>query len=304
MDQQQIPTKIQEMAYECKVEEAMTRDVICVKPDDDMHKVRKILRDQRISGIPVVEDKKITGIISTENFITCLLRGGINEKIRQNMTTDISSIYSDEPLVHAITKFDRLGYGRFPVVDRETGNLVGIVTKGDIMRCLFKKLEIAYHTKEQQEYRAHQIFVEMESDKAVLTLKHKIIGGDFKVAGEKSGRLKKNLKTLGIKPEYARRVVIAACEAEMNIIIFTQGGELVARIDSEKIKVNAIDKGPGIEDIEKAMQPGYSTAPDWVREMGFGAGMGLPNIKNCTDKMKIKSQPGIGTNLEFTVFLN
>jgi anti-sigma regulatory factor (Ser/Thr protein kinase) len=89
----------------------------------------------------------------------------------------------------------------------------------------------------------------------------------------------------------------------MNIIIFTDGGEIVVRVEEEKIRVNAIDNGPGIPDIEKAMQPGFSTAPDWVREMGFGAGMGLPNIKNCTDEMNIDSKPGKGINLEFIVFM-
>jgi len=89
----------------------------------------------------------------------------------------------------------------------------------------------------------------------------------------------------------------------MNIIIYTEGGELTALIEEDKIQVNAIDHGPGIPDIEKAMMPGFSTAPDWIREMGFGAGMGLPNIKNCTDKMKLESQVGKGTNLEFIVNL-
>jgi anti-sigma regulatory factor (Ser/Thr protein kinase) len=89
----------------------------------------------------------------------------------------------------------------------------------------------------------------------------------------------------------------------MNIIIFTEGGEITACVEKDKITVNAIDSGPGIPDIEKAMRQGYSTAPDWVRDMGFGAGMGLPNIKNCSDEMKIDSKPGKGTNLEFVVFL-
>jgi serine/threonine-protein kinase RsbT len=89
----------------------------------------------------------------------------------------------------------------------------------------------------------------------------------------------------------------------MNIIIFTDGGEIIARVEEDKIRVNAMDNGPGIPDVEKAMQPGYSTAPDWVREMGFGAGMGLPNIKNCTDDMNINSRPGKGTKLEFIVYL-
>ena len=97
---------------------------------------------------------------------------------------------------------------------------------------------------------------------------------------------------------------MATCEAEMNIIVFTDGGEITINLEEETIRVTAIDDGPGIPDIEKAMKPGFSTAPDWVREMGFGAGMGLPNIKNCSDEMHIESTPDKGTHLEFVVNLN
>jgi anti-sigma regulatory factor (Ser/Thr protein kinase) len=178
-----------------------------------------------------------------------------------------------------------------------------MITKGDIIKCLLKKLEIDYHQEEIQRYRASHIFEDITSDETRVILKHKIKGGDYKVAGEQSGYLKINLLRLGIPPKITRRVVIAACEAEMNIIIFTSGGELIASVEEDRIKVNAIDKGPGIPDIEKAMQPGFSTAPDWVRDIGFGAGMGLPNIKECADDMKIKTTVGKGTNLEFIVEL-
>lgn len=217
------------------------------------------------------------------------------------MTGDLKFIHSDEPLIHAISRFDKLGFGRFPVVERNSKKLVGIITKGDIIKCLLKKLEIDYQHDEIQKYRASHIFEDINSDRTTVILRHKIKGQDYKKAGEQSGNLKVNLLRLGVPAKIARRVVIASCEVEMNIIIFTDGGEIIARIEEDKIQVNAIDSGPGIQDIDKAMQPGFSTAPDWVREMGFGAGMGLPNIKNCTDEMKINSQIGKGTNLEFIV---
>ena len=293
--------KIQELAYELKVEDAMSSDIVTVAPNSKMSDVRRILKDKRISGLPVVEKENIVGIISIENFIKCLVDGGINNKVKDHMTADIKCINSDEPLIHAISRFDNLGYGRFPVVERDSEKLVGIITKGDIIKCLLKKLEIDYHFEEIQKYRASHIFKDINSDRTTVILRHKIKGKDYKKAGEQSGHLKVNLLRLGIPAKTARRVVIASCEAEMNIIIFTDGGELIARIEEDKIQVNAIDDGPGIQDINKAMQPGFSTAPDWVREMGFGAGMGLPNIKNCTDKMKIDSKIGKGTNLEFIV---
>lgn len=128
-----------------------------------------------------------------------------------------------------------------------------------------------------------------------------IKGGSFDHAGEASSQLKRNLQTLGLPPDAIRRIAIASYEAEMNLVVFTEGGELVACVEPRKVTINAVDIGPGIPDIELAMQPGYSTAPDWVRELGFGAGMGLPNIKKCSDEMKLESKVGVGTNLQFTV---
>ena len=124
----------------------------------------------------------------------------------------------------------------------------------------------------------------------------------FKKAGENTSKLRKNLLRLGFLPDTIRRVAIAAFEAEMNIVIYTPKGELIARIQPDKIMINAIDSGPGIPDVKKVMRPGYSTAPDWVRELGFGAGMGLPNIKSYSDEMTLESKVNKGTNLNFVVY--
>jgi predicted transcriptional regulator/anti-sigma regulatory factor (Ser/Thr protein kinase) len=297
------PSKIQELALECKVEDAMTVEVITIAPDDTMAKVRYLLQDKSISGLPVVEHDKMVGIISIEDLINCLLNSSGSDKVKDKMTSDVKFLYNDESLISAVNKFEKLGFGRFPVLERISNKLVGIIAKGDIVKCLLKKLEIDYHKEELPKYKLENIFEDIVSDKTTLILRHTIRGGDYKVAGRQSGCLKNNLLRIGIPPNIARRIVIASCEAEMNIIIFTEGGELIASVEKDNIKVNAIDRGPGIPDIEKAMQPGFSTAPDWVREMGFGAGMGLPNIKNYTDEMRIDSKVGEGTNLEFIVKL-
>jgi CBS domain-containing protein/anti-sigma regulatory factor (Ser/Thr protein kinase) len=301
MKDKETSLKIQELTYELKIMEAMSKDIITVSPDDTIYEVRQILKENRISGIPVVDDKKLVGIISLENFIKCIMNGGVDNKVSDNMSSDIKCLYSDEPLVTAIRKFDELGYGRFPIVKRNDGELVGIITKGDIMRCLLKKLEIDYQEDEISKYRASHIFEDIVSDDTAIIFKYRIKGGNYEMAGEQSGYLKINLLRLGIHPKKTRQVTIASCEAEMNIIIFAEKGELVITVEKDRIKVNAIDDGPGIADIEKAMIPGFSTAPDWVREMGFGAGMGLPNIKKCSDEMRITSDINKGTNLEFIV---
>jgi anti-sigma regulatory factor (Ser/Thr protein kinase) len=108
---------------------------------------------------------------------------------------------------------------------------------------------------------------------------------------------------VGIDPQTTRRAAIAAYEAEMNLIVFTPGGRIRVELDPGVIRLMAEDNGPGIPDIEKAMQPGFSTAPDWVRELGFGAGMGLPNIKKCADRMRLDSVVGKGTKLEVEIIM-
>lgn len=128
-----------------------------------------------------------------------------------------------------------------------------------------------------------------------------LMGGDFTNAGTASSELKSTLSRLGVSQDVVRRAAIAAFEAEMNVIIHAVAGTMHYVVSSEEVRITLTDMGPGIEDIELAMQEGYSTAPDWVREMGWGAGMGLPNIKKNADRFKIDSVVGEGTTLEITI---
>lgn len=283
--------------------DAMTREVISIGPDEPMSAVRRILRERRISGLPVVEGNRLVGIISIENLIQCLVCGKTDDCVRENMTPAVQVVFADEPLIHALRKFEGLGFGRFPVLDRDSGALIGMLTKGDIIRCLLQKLETAYSEKECRQIATQNIFADINADTAAVILTYNVQGGDFHAAGQQASLLKQNLRRLGFPPVPTRRSVIAACEAEMNIILFAESGEIEAQLEPQRILIRARDKGPGIPDVEKAMQPGFSTAPDWVREMGFGAGMGLPNIKKNTDMLKIDSRVGQGTTLEFMVRL-
>lgn len=130
-----------------------------------------------------------------------------------------------------------------------------------------------------------------------------LTGKDFTNAGVASSNLKGVLEGMGIKPNFIRRASIAAFEAEMNVIIYAVAGMMNYYITPETIRIVIKDMGPGIEDIERAMKEGYSTAPDYIREMGFGSGMGLPNIKKSTDKLTVNSMVGEGTTLEFIINL-
>lgn len=300
-----IIQKTEQLAYELKIKDAMNKKVLTLTPGDTMLDVKRILKDRRISGIPIIQSKKLVGIISIEDLIRSLSAGLMDEKIKNVMSDKVVTLFSDEPLVHAINKFDRHGYGRFPVLDRDTGKLAGIVTKKDIIQCLLRALETHYHVQEKKRrhrYQADRMFKEIRSDWTTLTMIYRVKGGDFKKAGEQSDRFKENLLNLGYIEDDIRRLIIAVLEAEMNLAIFTPGGDIVAQIELGKITVRVVDHGPGIPDIELAMQPGYSTAPDFIRELGFGAGMGLPNIKNCTDEMNLESCVGKGTTLEFCIY--
>ncbi len=131
-----------------------------------------------------------------------------------------------------------------------------------------------------------------------------LTGKDFTNAGVASSNLKKVLENMGIQPNIIRRAAIAAFEAEMNVIIYAVAGMMHYYVTQEIIRVVIQDMGPGIENIELAMTEGFSTAPDYIREMGFGSGMGLPNIKKNTDKLAVNSVVGEGTTLEFLIRLN
>lgn len=297
-------TKVQELVYEMKVEQVMTKDIISVSPHSLMIELRDLLREKRISGVPVVDEGRLVGLVSIEDFIKCLAEGEIDIPIKDRMSINIKTLYNNEPLVQAVEEFDRTGYGRFPVIDRESGELVGIITKGDIVRGLLKKIEIEYHAEEIHRYRASHFFEDIVADKTTLIFQYKVISKDFNRAGQTSSGLKKTLRRMGMPSKVIRRVAIATYEAEMNIVVFTDGGQITARITPQEIRIDIVDSGPGIPDIEKAMQPGFSTAPDWIRELGFGAGMGLPNIKKCSDQMNLDSTVGKGTHLEITFNLN
>jgi len=129
----------------------------------------------------------------------------------------------------------------------------------------------------------------------------KVEAGDFTNAGTASSEIKKILKQLNIDTKIIKRIVVAMYEAEVNIVAHSYGGEIIADIDTDRILVKFEDSGPGIPDIEKAMEIGFSTASQKVREMGFGAGMGLPNIKKNVDELNLSSVVGEGTTLTMTV---
>ena len=134
-----------------------------------------------------------------------------------------------------------------------------------------------------------------------LVFRFEVDGDDFTSAGQASVQVKKDLRQIGVSPEIIRRVSIAMYEGEINMVIHAGGGIAEVKVYEDYIEIILDDHGPGIEDIEQAMQEGFSTAPDQIRSLGFGAGMGLPNMKKYTDEMEINSTVGVGTKIVMRV---
>lgn len=137
-----------------------------------------------------------------------------------------------------------------------------------------------------------------------ISFHYDVPGDDFTRAGEASSSIKKALKQVGLAPDIIRNVAIAMYEGEINMVIHAGGGEIDVDIAPDAVHMVLRDQGPGIQDISLAMREGWSTAPDDVRSLGFGAGMGLPNMKKYTDEMKVESTAGVGTTVTMTVFIH
>lgn len=135
-----------------------------------------------------------------------------------------------------------------------------------------------------------------------VKLKYDISANDFIAAGEASSKVKNKLTQIGLSADIIKKAAIAMYEAEINAVIHGNGGYALVEISSDKVVINIIDFGPGIPDIDLAMQEGYSTASDKIREMGFGAGMGLPNMKKYADELEIFTEVGKGTRIKITVY--
>ncbi len=294
-------SKVQELVYEIRVCDVMKKQVITVGPQSTMSELGNILREKRISGTPVVDQGKLMGVISIDDFIRWLADREPDCPVSEKMTRDIRTLYADEPVIHAVNKFEHLGFGRFAVIDRRHEKLLGIITKGDIVEGLLRKLEIDYYREETSHYNGRHFLEDIQADKTALFFEYTVVGHNFQRAGESASRLKSTLQRLGLAPQVIRRVAIATYEAEMNLIIYTDGGKIRARIEPHQILVRVEDSGPGIPDVEKALRPGYSTAPEWVRELGFGAGMGLDNIRKCASRMGLSSTVGKGTQLRIYI---
>ncbi len=302
MDAKDI-TRVEELAYDLKIQEVMTRDLVVASPTMKMREMLELLRNRRISGAPVLAGDKLVGILSLEDLVRAMSANDLDADVDKYMAKVLITVNGYESLVRALETFTRFKVGRLPVTD-EHGKLIGMITKGDITRGILLAIQKDYQEEEVRRYRASHLFEDIVSDRTTIVMRYNIKKDNFLLGGNASSNIKRALVRLGATPQIARRCGIAIYEAEMNLIIHTtHGGRIKVEIEPQQIIMTASDDGPGIENVDLAVQPGYSTATNEVREMGFGAGMGLFNIKRIVDRMELTSTLGQGTRLRMIIFL-
>ncbi len=290
-----------DIIFQMKINSVMNSNLITAHRDKTLKEIQHIMKEKAITGVPITDDnnKRLLGIVSMDDIINALEQGYINDKAHLHMTRQVIVLESDMPLSFAITYFDRYRFHRFPVLNKHK-ELVGIISSRDIsahlLQAMNRKLE---HIEEQYVRRCSMN--NCYSDPQYM--RFQIIKHDFENAGHASTEIKKALKNMGVPSKIIRRVAIATYELEINIAVHSWGGEIIAHIQEGSIEVTARDMGPGIPSIEDALTEGFSTANEWIRSMGFGAGMGLPNARRVSDDFSLSSSSE-GTEVRLTIQLH
>ncbi len=297
------PQVVLELIYRLKVKDVMMTEVVTAPPTASLREVQLKMRDYGITGVPIVEADHLVGLVSIGNIIEALDGGWIEDAAGSRMSGSLIVLEDDMPLSFAITYFNRYGYRRFPVLDKNT-RLVGIVTAADVLRALLIAMNQEVERLEEglARDRASGAPPEAAPESArAFSMSFSSRHFDFENAGKASAELKKALKGLGADSGSIRRAAIVSYELEMNQVIHSEGGVMEFSASNGAVRIVARDEGPGIADLDAALTEGYSTANEWVRSLGFGAGLGLPNAKRSSDEFEITSKLGTGTTVRVLV---
>ena len=274
------PAFLTELIFRLKIKDAMTRELITAGRGDSLRSLQHLMRKHQITGIPIVEGPRLLGIVSMDDIMRALDEDRINEPVETHMTRQVIVLEDDMPLSFGIASMDKYRFGRFPVLDKEK-RLVGIITSRDILVALLVEFN-----KEAE--RLEEEIPERPSDDH-FRREYRVRKFDFEYAGKPTSEIKKRLKDAGLHPKLLRRIAVASYELEMNQVVHSEGGTIAVRLNPEQVEIIAIDNGPGIPNVELALEEGYSTATEWIRSLGFGAGMGLPNARRVSDDFEISS---------------
>lgn len=295
-----ISLRIQELAGSLKIRDVMTRKVFAVTRTCTMRDVQTIMKNNAISGVPVVDDRHVIGLVSVHDIMNAYEQGWMQNPVADHMTTGVRTLSEDQPLSLAMSAFSKFPYRRFPVVNCNN-ELTGMLTLRNINMALIQELS---RQLDAMETEAGRITPAASSETCIFYRIYRIARYDFEAGGKASAELREQLQARGIAPKIIRRAAVACYELEINIIAHSYGGTLALYINQDRVRITANDFGPGIPDIELAMTEGYSTASDWIRSQGFGAGMGLPNTKRLSDEFAIQSGVDMGTMVKSVINLN
>jgi len=298
-------TLVNELIYQIKVKEAMSKKVIFFKENATFREIQLKLKEKKISGVPILNDERnIIGIISIDDVITAFDKGYVDNKITDYMSRDVITIPQNFSVVSAINRLEKFKVGRLPVTESlNSKKIVGIITLSDILNRLLVVVQSIAEKVEDKEIKNAQISHDLIKSIVKKPLRFEVKGDDFDNAGRVASITKKYFQNLGISKDIIRRIAIVCYEAEMNICLHSLGGSMTIEVDNNDAVIYAHDKGPGIPDVKLALKPGFTTASEKIRALGFGAGMGLPNIKRYADKLEIKSSLKTGTELKAIINL-
>ncbi|MDF7808702.1 CBS domain-containing protein [Pontiellaceae bacterium B12219] len=292
----QSSLRVQELLYGLRIIEVMTKKVFAVTRNCNMRDVQAIMKNNSISGMPVVDNKRVVGIVTMNDLMNALEQGGMEDSVIKWMAGEVQTLAEDMPLSFAISAFGKFPFRQFPVVNKKN-ELTGILTFRNINHALIRELSRQLREMEQQS--------EQPVDRASLNFSkvYQLNRYDFENGGKASSRIKSFLKERGVPPKTVRRVAVASYELEINLVAHSIGGMLGFDINENRVKISSHDRGPGIGNVENAMTEGFSTANEWIRSQGFGAGMGLPNVKRVSDEFAIESAVGMGTMVQAIIYL-
>jgi CBS domain-containing protein len=282
------PTAMLDLVYNLKVKDVMSTDLHTVSPGTPMREAQRIMKEYNITGLPVSENESLTGIVSMQDVLTALEENRIDAAAQEFMSRKLIVLEDDMPISFAVSYFEKYSFHRFPVLNARN-KLVGLVTSRDIITRLLieanKELERLERSRDTGEA---PLPGRIEREFSVFHY-------DFENAGYASTEIKKLLKQRQVDTRTARRIAIAAYELEMNLVVHSEGGSIRFLFDGSRAVVEAEDEGPGIADVQQAQEEGYTTAGEWIRSLGFGAGMGLPNVQRVADEFRLSSSEGGGT---------
>lgn len=285
-----------ELIQEHKISGIMSKELVSVAPEARMSEVKKLMKESGVSGLPVIKNRRLLGIISVEDLLNALEAGLMNDPVEKHMSRNPVVLEEQMPVSFAIDYFENYSYNRFPVLN-ENKEVTGMLTGRDIIMHMISVMN--REIRRLEELAQDGTHTEIGN----IIRRYAVVQNDFKNAGRASSEIKAILREHEVDRKIIRAVATAVYELEINQVVHSRGGEIVCRISDSSVEILARDRGPGIEDIDLALSEGYSTATDWIRSMGFGAGMGLPNIKRVADSFDIKSS-GRGTEIKVSVKLD